>query len=201
MGSGWRKRGRPRLDRPSRDGGTPELQARRAAMVGAGDPTLAEHPLGVMLARGLITPEQHEAGCYYAALYGRAVARIHLSAAPIYRRLLAESGRGRELDEGSQRHIERLYRLGKNHLLAASRRICEATENLVVFAKPARFLDQRRTALLRRGADYNEFQAVLAGLDVLVASYGRGAGRRGRMETHRAASLMASGSMRRRQAL
>src|SRR5215469_11270264 len=32
----WRKRGRPKLDRPDRDTGTPELQARRAALVGGG---------------------------------------------------------------------------------------------------------------------------------------------------------------------
>jgi hypothetical protein len=78
------------------------------------------------------------------------------------------------------------------HLLAAGRRVCEATENLAVFGRAARFLDSRQTAQLRRGADYNEFHAVLDGLAVLVACYGRGAGRRGRMETHRAASLAAS---------
>jgi hypothetical protein len=81
---------------------------------------------------------------------------------------------------------------GKNKLLAARRRVCEATENLGVFGRAARFLDSRQTAQLRRGADYSEFQAVLDGLAVLVACYGRGAGRRGRMETHRAASLAAS---------
>jgi hypothetical protein len=58
--------------------------------------------------------------------------------------------------------------------------------------RAARFLDGRQAAQLRRGADYSEFQAVLDGLAVLVACYGRGAGRRGRMETHRAASLAAS---------
>jgi hypothetical protein len=61
-----------------------------------------------------------------------------------------------------------------------------------VFGRAARFLDSRQTAQLRRGADYSEFQAVLDGLAVLVACYGRGAGRRGRMETHRAASFAPS---------
>ena len=189
MATTWRKRGRPRLDRPSSDDGTPELQARRSALVGAGDPALAEYPLGIMLARGLISAEEHEAGCYYAALYAKAVARANLSCAHLYRRMIAGSGQGRELDEKSQEHIERLFRQGKNRLLAAGHRVCEATENLAVFGRPARFLDRRQTALLRRGADYNEFQATLAGLAVLVACYGRGAGRRGRMETYRAASL------------
>ncbi len=188
----WRKRGRPKLDRPSNDGGTPELQARRSALVGAGDPALAEYPLGIMLARGLISAEEHEAGCYYAALYAKAVARTSLSCAHIYRRMLAESGRAQELDDKSQAHIERLFRHGKNRLLAAGRRVSEATENLAVFGRPARFLDSRQTAQLRRGADHSEFQAVLEGLAVLVACYGRGAGRRGRMETYRAASLAPS---------
>jgi hypothetical protein len=116
MAIAWRKRGRPRLNRPSNDGGTPELQARRSALVGAGDPALAEYPLGIMLARGLISPEEHEAGCYYAALYARAVARTSLSCAHIYRRMLAECGRANELDDKSQEHIERLFRHGKGAL-------------------------------------------------------------------------------------
>src|SRR6266403_5654398 len=198
MATTWRKRGRPRLNRPSNDGGTSELQARRAALVGAGDPALAEYPLGIMLARGLISPEEHEAGCYYAALYAKAVARTSLSCAHIYRRMLAESGKAQELDDKSQEHIERLFRHGKNRLLAAGRRVCEATENLAVFGRAARFLDNRQTARLRRGADYSEFQAVLDGLAVLVACYGRGAGRRGRMETYRAPSFAPSKGRRSR---
>jgi hypothetical protein len=185
----WRKRGRPKLNRPSHDTGTPELQARRASLVGGGDPALAEHPLGVMLARGLISAEEHEAGCYYALLYARAVARTHLSSAYVYQRMLAESGRAAMLDEKGQEHVEKLFRQGKNRLLAAGRRVSEATENLAVFGRHARFLDSRRTAELRRGADFTEFQAVLEGLAVLAACYGRAAGRRGRMETYRAASL------------
>ena len=185
----WRKRGRPKLNRPDNDSGTPELQARRSALVGAGDPVLAEYPLGIMLARDLISAEEHEAGCYYATLYAKAVARTSLSCAHIYRRMLAESGRAQELDDKSQEHIERLFRHGKNRLLAAGRRVSEATENLAVFGRSARFLDRRQTAQLRRGADHGEFHAVLNGLAVLVACYGRGAGRRGRMETYRAASL------------
>lgn len=198
MATTWRKRGRPKLNRPSNDGGTPELQARRSALVGAGDPALAEYPLGIMLARGLISSEEHEAGCHYATLYAKAVARTTLSCAHIYRRMLAESGKAQDLDNKSQEHIERLFRDGKNRLLAAGRRVCEATENLAVFGRPARFLDRRQTAQLRRGADYNELQAILAGLAVLVACYGRGAGRRGRMETYRAASLAPSRERRSR---
>jgi hypothetical protein len=193
MRSAWRKRGRPRLDRPSTDGGTPEIQARRAALAAGGDPVLTEHPLGVMLARGLISREQHEAGSYYAGLYARAVGRTALSAAPLYRRLLAEEGRGREIDEESQRRIEALYRQGKNHLLAAGRRIAAAVEDLAVFGRPARFLGRARGMGLPPGAEAAELAAVQEGLSVLVACYGRGAQRRGRMEAYRAASLRPEG--------
>jgi hypothetical protein len=47
MTTAWRKRGRPRFDRPSIDQGTPEQQARRRALAGGGDPALTEHPLGI----------------------------------------------------------------------------------------------------------------------------------------------------------
>ena len=56
----------------------------------------------------------------------------------------------------------------KNRLLAAGRRVCEATKNLAVFGRAAHFLDSRQTAQLRRGADYNEFQTVLDGLAALA---------------------------------
>lgn len=193
MRAAWRKRGRPRLDRPSMDQGTPELQARRRLLAAGGDPALTEHPLGVMLARGLISPEQHEAGCYYAMLYSRAVARPELSVAALYRRLMAESGRGREIEEEALERIQALYRLGKNRLLAAGRRVSAATENIAVFGRPARFLGRRAGLPLKRGADFAELEAVLDGLSALVACYGRGAQRRGRLEHHKAPSLLARG--------
>jgi hypothetical protein len=189
MTGAWRKRGRPRLDRLSLDQGTPEQQARRRALAAGEDPALTEHPLGLMLARGLISVEQHEAGSYYAMLYGWAVARADLSVAALYRRMLAEGGGGEEIGEEDLVRIQALYRLGKNRLLAAGRRIAAATENIAVFGRPARFLSRPAGTRLRRGADFTELGAVLEGLSVLVACYGRGAGRRGRLETHRAPSM------------
>ena len=189
----WRKRrGRPRQDRPAVDLGTPEQQARRTLLVVDGDPSLSEYPLGLMLARRLIGPEQHEAGCHYGFLYGRAVGKGDLSCAAIYARLAAEVRPGApEPNEAREAREQAMFRLGKNRLLATGRRVCDATENLVVFGRPARFLDvhDRRGAAARRG-DAADLAAVLAGLDALVACYGRGASRRGRMETHRAPSMM-----------
>lgn len=195
MSKSWRRgRGRPRLDRPATDLGTPEAQARRSLLTGAADPALAEYPLGVLLARGLIGREQHDAGCYYGFLYGRVVGRTQLSCAPIYDRLAADARADRRAaNEDEERRHQDLFRLGKNRLLAASRRVCDAAENLVVFGRAPRFLDVagRRGAGARRG-DAAELAAVLAGLDALVACYGTGAGRRGRMDAHCAPSMMAA---------
>jgi hypothetical protein len=192
----WRRRrGRPRQERPDTDLGTPELQARRALMIQAGDPALSEYPLGIMLARGLIGREQHEAGCYYGFLYGRVIGKGAVSCAGIYDRLAAEVRPSRPMaSEESEARDQALFRLGKNQLLAAGRRICDATENIVVFGRMARFFDitGRRGAAGRRG-DAAELAAVLAGLDALVACYGRGAARRGRMEAHRAPSMIGRG--------
>jgi hypothetical protein len=189
----WRgRRGRPRQDRPETDLGTPEQQARRALLAASGDPALSEYPLGLMLARGLIGREQHEAGCRYGFLYGRVIGKGQVSCAGIYDRLAADMRPDRPMaSEESEARDQVLFRLGKNQLLAAGRRVCDATENIVVFGRLARFLDihGRRGAAARRG-DTAELAAVLAGLDALVACYSRGAARRGRMETHKAPSMI-----------
>jgi hypothetical protein len=189
----WRgRRGRPRQDRPETDLGTPEQQARRAVLAASGDPALSEYPLGLMLARRLIGREHHEAGCRYGFLYGRVIGKGELSCAGIYDRLAADVRPDRPMaSEESEARDQALFRLGKNQLLAAGRRVCDATENIIVFGRLARFLDVhgRRGAAARRG-DAAELAAVLAGLDALVACYGSGAARRGRMETHKAPSMV-----------
>jgi hypothetical protein len=190
MTGAWRKRGRPRFDRPSIDEGTPEQQVRRRALAAGGDPVLTEHPLGLMLARGLISTQQHDAGSYYAMLYGWAVGPTDVSVASLYRRLLAEGWHGKEIDEEDLSRIQSLYRLGKNRLLAAGRRISTATEDIAVFGRPARFLSRSAGRSLKRGPDFAELEAVLEGLSVLVACYGRGAKRRGRLEAHRSPSML-----------
>jgi hypothetical protein len=116
-----------------------------------------------MLARGLISREQYEAGCQYATLYIQTVAPATVSVASLYRRLLAEGGGGQEIDEEDLRRLQALFRLGKNRLLAAGRRVTAATENIAVFARPARFLSRSATMTLKRGADFAELQAVLDG--------------------------------------
>ncbi|MFO1057877.1 MAG: hypothetical protein U1E53_13025 [Dongiaceae bacterium] len=184
-----RRAGRPRQDRAPADRGTPELQARRERLAGAADPAAAESPLALMLARGLIDREQHDAACTYAFLYRRAVGRTHLSCDPHYRQMAADAGRApEERGEAEQERLEARFRQGKNRLLAAGRRVCEATENLAVFGLPPRFLDRERPSHAGH-RDALELEAVLRGLATLAACYGRGARRAGRLDLHRAPSL------------
>src|SRR5690606_24113038 len=76
------KGGRPRSTRPAIDPGTEELRIKRAALIGpvpdgVKPPAmeLASYPLGIMLARGIIGQDQHNAGLQYASLYARAIGR------------------------------------------------------------------------------------------------------------------------------
>jgi hypothetical protein len=112
-----RPAGRPRQERAPIDHGTPELQAHRERLAGAGDPAAAESPLGLMLARGLIEREQHDAARYYAFLYRQTVGRTHLTCDPHYRQMLADTGRaagGR--GEAEQAALEARFRQGKGAL-------------------------------------------------------------------------------------
>lgn len=56
------KRGRPRVTRPHRDPGTPELVAKRLSCA-------TTEPLDLCLAREFITPEQHWCGIHLRCLY------------------------------------------------------------------------------------------------------------------------------------
>lgn len=62
-----RKRGRPRLDRPSKDEGTPELIIKRVHLSPA-NPAMSTRPLDVLLSRDMISQEAHAAATYWLAL-------------------------------------------------------------------------------------------------------------------------------------
>lgn len=66
-----------RCSRAAKDSGTPELQMVRARLVGAADPALASHPLGILYARGIINRRQYDAGRRYAFLFAVTVRKPH----------------------------------------------------------------------------------------------------------------------------
>jgi hypothetical protein len=192
----WRglgRRGRPKGERPAIDKGTPEQQARRLRLAAGADPVLTEYPLGMLLARHLITGEQHEVGCYYAYLYARTIGDGQVRCGFLYQQVASIWIGSEEISDATQAKIESLFRLGKNRLLAAGRRLCDAVENVAVFGRTPRFLnasDRRPDSAWR--ADATDLEAVRQGLDVLIACYGRAAGRAGRMEEHKAPSMAAN---------
>ena len=99
-----RRSGRPRGERASGpDLGTPEAQRKRFDLVGGAPPELAEYPLGVLLARGIITRDEHDAGCRYAHLRGKALGNATVF---VMFRILFPSGGGRALDEEAQATVE-----------------------------------------------------------------------------------------------
>ena len=112
-----RRAGRPAMNRPAVDPGTPELLARRARLAAGGDPSLTESPLGILLARGLIGREQHDSGRHYASLYRQSVGRTQLSCDRHYSQLIVDGGRTvQPRDEAAQARIEARFRLGKGAL-------------------------------------------------------------------------------------
>jgi hypothetical protein len=142
------------------DRGTPEIQSFRRKLAAGGDPALTEYPLGMLRLRALIDGDQHEAGCRYAYLYRQAVGRVQVSYDHLYREMLALPGGGNERPEELQARFEALFRRAKGRLIAAGRRVCEATEDVAVFGRMPLILGDPR-----RGA--RQLEAIRAGLDTL----------------------------------
>jgi hypothetical protein len=194
--------GRPRNHATGPDQGTPELRARKLALVGGADagvdPALSEYPLGRMLALGLVSIEEHRCAAIYGFLYRRATGYLPPAATRFgdglsrssLRRALPELDRAGPDDERVA--IQRRFRHAKNRLLAGGRAVCDATENLIVFQMTPSFLampirpGRRLAAEMRRSAEY---RAIRDGLAILAACFGAGTARAGRMETHLYASL------------
>ena len=120
-----RKRGRPRLNRPRQDLGTPELIAKRLA-ASPGDPTLATNPLDVLKARRIISDEAYGAASYFAALRKMVFGKAHPGAMD----LTAVSGASPEEFDSAEAEIK--YRDACNAMKAMSRASLDAVENLVI---------------------------------------------------------------------
>jgi hypothetical protein len=192
-----RGRGRPRSNGTEPDLGTPELRLHKLTLTAGADPAQSEHPLSVLHARGLITRLQHESGAFYGYLYRRAVRRPGLSLTLHYQRLTADPfGAPPPSDDLREAHIQRLFRAGKNRLLAAGRWVCNATESVAVFQIYPPFLAAQSPIEQRAAARSAQLQAIVAGLDALAACYGRPS-LKGAMARHRAPSLGASRSAER----
>ena len=139
-----RRPGRPRKDRlrsaeaatagASRSyGPTRQQRAWRSRLVGPSAPQhLAEYPLGILLARKLITEEEHEAGCRYARLFRLAVGGESLRAVNLV---------GRVFDGPEERGEAWLAARAAEHAAARTllarrgRRVRELVENVTVYQR------------------------------------------------------------------
>lgn len=119
------KGGRPRVLR-EHDYGTPEAIAKRAAISPA-DHTKANCPLDTLLSRKIISQEAHDAADYWAALRAIVFGSAHVSASDL---LQITSGGGSDAMDRSE--AEAGYRLASSLMLAKSRQVFDAVENLVV---------------------------------------------------------------------
>lgn len=150
------KRGRPRMQRQPIDHGTPELQAKRALLVRGSDPALASYPLGVLLARDVITREQHEAGVNYGRTFAMAIGR---------KRELGFDGHGiDDIDDKTLAEIEQRHADNQKKLRRLGIHVLRIVEEVCVFGEMRPWLlpDGRTTA----GND--DRQRLIKGLDALL---------------------------------
>ena len=152
-----RRRRRKATRRTEPDRGTPEAQARRYALIGTADPALAEYPLGVLLARGVITGEQHDAGCHYAYLAGRVLGRTKPYRAD-------QGGSGAALNEVAIDAIERRWHQAVRTLLDAGRRAKDEVDNVALFERLPSWVGAESPRL----GDARSCEELVAGLEALA---------------------------------
>ena len=165
------RRGRPKraaANDNERDPGTPEAQAKRAALAQGADPAAAAHPLDLLLAHGLIEARAYRAGWRYAGLYRRVIGRADVSFARLYDGLRGEDGRrlipaDDTVDPASaQRH----FRQAQAALRQEGPVIAGITERLVVFGAWPDWLLRPTTPRITRA--HRELDLLRRGLALLT---------------------------------
>lgn len=137
-------RGRPRTARPKVDRGTPELRAKRQAMVGGADPVLAEHPLGILYARDILDADQYRAGLRYAFLFGKVYGRTTAATGEMER--LSGGDAGPDLSDRDAERYEADLRRARTCLLAVGRAAKDAVDNAAVYERLPAWLFRGRPA-------------------------------------------------------
>ena len=158
-----RKRGRPRKSQDvGPDRGTPEQQVKRFALVGAAQSELASYPLGILLARQIISQDQHNAGCDYARLYRLVIGRTS-----------SNSTGGSEATDEDVERAQNQFDVLRKALVAAGRRQQDAVANVAVFERLPGWLVRACRGVVRP-SDGRGAEALLMGLTALLNAFGRG---------------------------
>ena len=153
-----RKRGRPRkapIVGPDR--GTPEQIARRFKLIGDAPQELASYPLGVLLARKIITQEMHNAGRDYGRLYRCVVGKHQRSAG------------GDPIPDEVLRDMQSRFDVMRQALKNAGRRSKDAVDNAAVYDRFPGWLFRKTI----RPGDAREAEALCAGLYALALAFDR----------------------------
>lgn len=149
--------------RPRRDHGTPEVIAKRLMMVGPGDPALAHYPLGIALARHVITDDQHQAGLAYALAFAVAIGRPASGAGRALSRYLAEDGR--QLSEEARVRLTAAWRAYGDALLRRSRSLKDVVDNVAVFERTPTWLVPGHVSA---DTDLRARARLIEGLDIIA---------------------------------
>lgn len=148
------KGGRPRQNRSSRDLGTPELIAKR---IGASpsDPTMSTCPIDILLSRGIISPEAHDAAVYWGSLRKMVFGKALPPAVDLLQ--ITNASSPQEFDRGE---AEMRYREAAKMVQSYSRQSFTALENIVVYERTPDWLD----SLGRHPAQREHFMTALGAL-------------------------------------
>jgi hypothetical protein len=142
------------------DTGTDELKARRIALVEAGAPELSSYPLGVLMARKVITLDMHNAGEAYARGYARFSGRYKDCG-------LEPDGAGGEPDPETVEAEREKHLKACAALSSISRRAKSCVDDVAVFRKLPRWF----YSSMRRRAEVHDYHALINGLVVLVRTF------------------------------
>lgn len=155
-----------------KDNGTQELQQRRQWYAGNGDPTLTSYPLGVMYANGIIGPEQHMAGLYYAWLHGvvKPSQRVMVAAQRFER---VPKGHERNSEDPAyvawRRKQKARYLAGRKAVESQGPSAAAFVNATILYEEPARFYEPRN----RTFQDIWECQVINEALTNLAKCYGQ----------------------------
>ncbi len=142
-----------------RDTGTPELRGLREWYAGDGDPNLTTYPLGILLANGVISEDQHRAGCRYAWLHWRVFGRPSVAAARIE---FMDRSTGIERDcKKEERKLKAVYEELRRH----PARYRQVLDGIAVYERMPKWM----RPVMPRPSDVAEAGALLAALRLLVA--------------------------------
>lgn len=160
--------GRLKARKPAVDKGTAELQRMRQWLAGHGDPALTSYPLGVLLANGEVTEQQHKAGCRYAFLHAVVFGRASVAAVSFER-----VGRGWAGDWDDRWLAAREAELRRLtfRLMEHPARLRMALDSVVVYERTPRWMRPVRP----RPADVREADLFIKALDLLAGTESRDA--------------------------